>query len=64
MNFPSLSDIRAAKEAAVTSVAVTWGHQNLEHLLRGAPDYVVRYPHDLVEVIERQNVSSVNTTIP
>jgi phosphoglycolate phosphatase-like HAD superfamily hydrolase len=48
----SLSDISAAKEASVTSVAVTWGHQSLEHLLRGAPDYVVRFPHDLVEVIE------------
>lgn len=49
----SLSDIRAAKEASVASVAVTWGHQSLEHLLRGAPDYVVRFPHDLVEVIEK-----------
>ena len=49
----SLSDISAAKEASVTSIAVTWGHQSLEHLLRGAPDYVVRFPHDLVEVIEK-----------
>jgi phosphoglycolate phosphatase len=60
----SLSDIRAAKEASVTSVAVTWGHQSLEHLLRGAPDYVVRFPHDLVEIIEKQNESSVNSSIP
>ena len=49
----SLSDIRAANEASVTSVAVTWGHQSLEHLLGGAPDYVVHLPHDLVEVIEK-----------
>jgi phosphoglycolate phosphatase len=49
----SLSDIRAAKEASVTSVAVTWGHQSLEHLLRGAPDYVVPFPHDLIDVIEK-----------
>lgn len=49
----SLSDIRAAKEAGVTSIAVTWGHQNLETLLRGNPDYVVNSPHDLLEVIER-----------
>ncbi len=48
----SLSDISAAKEASVTSVAVTWGHQSLEHLLRGAPDYVVHFPHDLVAIIE------------
>jgi len=49
----SLSDISAAKEASVTSIAVTWGHQSLEHLLCGDPDYVVRFPHDLVEVIEK-----------
>jgi len=49
----SLSDISAAKEASVTSIAVTWGHQSLEHLLRGNPDYVVRFPHDLIDVIEK-----------
>jgi phosphoglycolate phosphatase len=47
----SLSDINAAKEVFVTSVAVTWGHQSVEHLLRGDPDYVVHFPHDLIEVI-------------
>ena len=49
----SLSDIRAAKEASVTSIAVTWGHQSLEYLLRGDPDYVVNFPHDLIEIIEK-----------
>lgn len=49
----ALSDIRAAKEAGVTSIAVTWGHQSLETLLRGEPDYVVNNPHELIEVIER-----------
>lgn len=47
----SLSDIRAAKEAGVTGIAVTWGHQSLETLLRGKPDYVVNSPHKLNEVI-------------
>ncbi len=49
----SLSDILAAKEAGVTSVAVTWGHQSLEYLLRGNPDYVVTSPQNLVGVIEQ-----------
>jgi phosphoglycolate phosphatase-like HAD superfamily hydrolase len=49
----SLSDIRAAKEASVTSIAVTWGHQSLEYLLSGDPDYVVNFPHDLSEIIEK-----------
>jgi len=50
----SLSDVLAAKEASVTSVAVTWGHQSLEYLLRGNPDHVVRSPQELIEVIEQQ----------
>ena len=49
----ALSDVRAAKEAEVTSIAVTWGHQSLETLLRGEPDHVVNNPHELIEVIER-----------
>ena len=49
----SLSDIRAAKEAAATSIAVTWGHQSVEYLLSGDPDYVVDFPHDLLEIIEK-----------
>jgi phosphoglycolate phosphatase-like HAD superfamily hydrolase len=48
----SLSDVRAAKEASVTSIAVTWGHQSLENLLRGKPDFVVSSPEGLVEVVE------------
>jgi phosphoglycolate phosphatase-like HAD superfamily hydrolase len=49
----SLSDVLAAKEAAVTSIAVTWGHQSLENLLRAKPDFVVSSPHDLIPVIEQ-----------
>jgi len=48
----SLSDVLAAKDASVRSIAVTWGHQSLEYLLRGDPDYVVSSPHDLIDVIE------------
>ncbi len=49
----SLSDMRAAKETATTSIAVTWGHQSLDHLLRGEPDYVVNFPSDLIGIIEK-----------
>jgi phosphoglycolate phosphatase len=49
----SLSDILAAKEASVTSIAVTWGHQSLEKLLLGDPDFVVHSPCELTEVIEQ-----------
>ncbi len=49
----SLSDVVAAKEASVTTVVVTWGHQRLENLLRGNPDHVVSSPHELIEVVEK-----------
>jgi phosphoglycolate phosphatase len=49
----SLSDIRAAKETATTSIAVTWGHQSLEYLLSGDPDYVVNFPHELIKIIDK-----------
>jgi phosphoglycolate phosphatase-like HAD superfamily hydrolase len=49
----SLSDIRAAKEAMVTSIAVTWGHQSVEILQRGKPNYVVSKPQHLIDVIEK-----------
>lgn len=49
----SLSDVLAAKEASVTSIAVTWGHQSLNHLLRGTPDYVAHFPHDLINIIDK-----------
>ena len=48
----ALSDIRSAKEAGVTSIAVTWGHQSLETLLRGEPEHVVNSPYELSMVIE------------
>ncbi len=48
----SLSDVLAAKEASVASVAVTWGHQSLESLLRGKPDHVVSSPQDLVAIVD------------
>ena len=49
----ALSDVRAAKEAGVVSIAITWGHQSLETLLRGEPNYVANFPRELIEVIER-----------
>ena len=46
----SLSDIRAAREANVKSVAVGWGHQHLDMLVREQPDVVVLSPVELLKV--------------
>lgn len=47
----SSSDIRAAKEANVKSIAVSWGHQSAETLIRAKPDYLVHSPKELHELI-------------
>jgi phosphoglycolate phosphatase-like HAD superfamily hydrolase len=49
----SVSDVRAAKEAGVQSVAVSWGHQSLERLVGAAPDYVVHSAGELIEIALR-----------
>jgi phosphoglycolate phosphatase len=46
----SLSDIRAAREAGVKSIAVSWGHQSVGRLVGAAPDHVVRVPEELIEI--------------
>jgi len=48
----SVSDIRAARDASVKSIAVSWGHQSLGGLLDAKPDYVVHSPQELMEIFE------------
>ena len=46
----SLSDVRAARQAGVKSIAVSWGHQSVGMLVRAVPDHVVRLPEELIEI--------------
>jgi phosphoglycolate phosphatase len=48
----SVSDIHAARDAAVKSIAVSWGHQSLSRLVDAKPDYVVHSPQELMEIFE------------
>ena len=48
----SLSDIRAAREAGVKSIAVGWGHQSLNLLLCGKPDMVVHSSMELMQLVD------------
>jgi len=50
----SASDVHAAREAGVKSIAVTWGHQSAETLLRARPDALVHSPEELQEFIDRE----------
>jgi phosphoglycolate phosphatase len=49
----SASDIRAAKEASVKSIAVSWGHQSAQTLIRTKPDYLIHSPGELHQVIKK-----------
>ena len=49
----SLSDIRAAKAARVASIAVTWGHQSVETLMSGQPDYLIHVPNELLGIVNK-----------
>ena len=46
----SLSDVRAAREAGVKSIAVSWGHQSVGRLVGALPDHIVRLPEELIEM--------------
>lgn len=44
----AVSDIRAAREAGVKSIAVSWGHQSRQKLAHELPDLIVDEPEDLL----------------
>jgi len=49
----AVSDIRAARQAAVKSVAVGWGHQSLGKLINAQPDHIVHTPWEIIELFEK-----------
>jgi phosphoglycolate phosphatase len=48
----SASDIHAAQKASVKSIAVSWGHQGAEILIRAKPDYFIHTPQELLNIFE------------
>lgn len=44
----AVSDIRAAREAGIISIAIGWGHQSMEKLITETPDFVIEQPEDLI----------------
>jgi phosphoglycolate phosphatase len=47
----SVSDIRAAQETSIKSIAVGWGHQSPDRLKAAQPDYLVGSPQELLELL-------------
>jgi phosphoglycolate phosphatase-like HAD superfamily hydrolase len=48
----AVSDIHAARQAGVKSVAVGWGHQSLVKLIKSQPDYIVHIPQEISALFE------------
>jgi phosphoglycolate phosphatase len=46
----AISDIRQGKLAGVKTVAVTWGFQKRELLVKESPDYVIDHPDELLKI--------------
>jgi phosphoglycolate phosphatase len=44
----AVSDIRAAREARINSIAIGWGHQSKEKLITENPDFLLDQPEDLL----------------
>ena len=49
----ALSDIHAARETGIKSIAVGWGHQSPARLSTAKPDYLVGTPQELLLLLER-----------
>ncbi len=45
-------DIEASKKANIKVVAVTWGFNSYEVLLKQKPDFLINHPRELLEVIK------------
>ncbi len=49
----AVSDIHAAKQASVISIAVSWGHQSVERLIQANPDHVASLVEEIVGAVEK-----------
>lgn len=44
-------DIEAAKKSAITSIAVTWGFNSEDVLLKSEPHYLIKDPKELITIL-------------
>ena len=47
-------DIETARNAGMTSIAVTWGYRDREELEKAGPDRIVSVPREIAEWVERR----------
>jgi len=49
----AVSDILAARQALIKSVAIGWGHQSLGKLMNAQPDHIIHTPQEFIELFEK-----------
>lgn len=49
----AVSDVHAARQVSVKSVAVSWGHQSLSKLVNARPDHVVHAPSEIIAIFKK-----------
>jgi len=47
-------DIEAARKSKITSVAVTWGHESKNSLMKSEPNYVIDDPQELLSLAAQE----------
>lgn len=52
----AVSDVHAARQVSVKSMAVSWGHQSIGRLVNAKPDYIVHAPREIIAVLEKSGV--------
>ncbi|MBD0379601.1 HAD-IA family hydrolase [Paenibacillus sedimenti] len=51
-----IRDIEACKKVNVTSVAVIWGYDSEELILKGKPDFIVHHPEEIARIVQGGNI--------
>ena len=49
----AVSDIYAAKQASIKSIVVGWGHQSIQKLTTAEPNYLVKSPKELQQLLSK-----------
>ena len=52
----SIYDIKTAKNAGMTSIAVLWGYQSSEQLTQERPDFLANTPQDIIEYLKNRSI--------
>ncbi len=50
-------DVQTAQNTGMTSVAVTWGLRDRDHLIAAKPDHLIDHPQQLIPLLQAENTA-------